>query len=629
MILEICDVQYQIGSKSPIVFLFCRNEKNERVVVRSWGHYPSFYCKPEAFMMNWKIRKLEKGHRLDDGSEVWKVTVDRPSQVSSYTRDDEGYYENHILYPNRFMMDIGLNKVVEIDDNIDLSKIIHYSRIKHHSNKLSWANPRRGYLDIEIMNLYHTGSVSSMVYDKNAYISCISYIDSYTDNGHIILLNEKQKKSVVRSMVSEQDIINQDDVTKELSNVKNIMLSIHNNTYGILEEFLDVVNKYQPDMFIGFNSDEFDIPKVINSLVDYGLNPNNLSPVGITKVSDSDKFGASYKIHGIQTLDTRVMIRVLLARESKLGTLDFFAKDQLNDSKIDLWDLVSDELKKIVLNSAGYSVKPNNYHGWIAKHGTDEDILNLGAYCYYDTDLTKRLDEEKKLSKKRVIDANIYGCSVSQTFGTTSFAYLMYVRYAHKIGNFVMPNIGKQGDREGGGEVLDAFNGVLPEGVSLFDYSKLYPKIVIMANIGLETKDQENGEIWLDDSGYYRFCSHEKRRSVLIDIFEYLEDERNKIIDEMRNYPADSTEFELLDMSQYSFKQATNSFIGLLDWLDKVCFGAITHVGRNILLMSKDIVDDMTPYHTLYFDTDSLFVFLVYLEELKGYSNRLDEYIKL
>lgn len=238
----------------------------------------------------------------------------------------------------------------------------------------------------------------------------------------------------------------------------------------LLKTYIGFVNKTQPDIISGWNSDGFDIPYIINrceKLLGKDIT-KKLSPVrSVKKVRQRLRFGKEreiYEIGGINLIDYLDLYKKYHQGEQESFKLDYIARIELGESKLEFEGSLKD-------------LYHNNWQKYV-------------EYNFQDTNLLKKLDERIKFMNLMI--GICYNCKVpfDQFSKTTKVLDGAFISSLIKE-KVILPNVkhdeNQEQDQYVGAFVCDPDVG-LHEWVISFDATSLYPSIMIQHNISPETK---------------------------------------------------------------------------------------------------------------------------------------------
>ena len=306
-----------------------------------------------------------------------------------------------------------------------------------------------------------------------------------------------------------------DTALENIPSLKNYMDGTYiqydfNNERALLEASISYINTLQQKIIVTYNGDSFDIPYISRRLE---LHKLNLGVKGY-KLSDAGQFSRWYK-----KWDGKYLID--LYQYFQIPSI----KDYVYSGEYE--NLKLNTVAEVILKESKYQ-----YEGRIEDMGMDE----LAFYNAKDTQLTFDLATHDgnfpsfiiflimRFGNLTLENANRRGI----TAWWSGFEY----RHLDKLG-YYHPNESMLGDnRTGfkGGTVLDATKG-LHYGVDIFDFSSLYPTMVIKHNICYSTMNCEHDEctynIYEVQDKNIHICT--KRRGFIPSALSFFREARVKI----------------------------------------------------------------------------------------------------
>lgn len=364
----------------------------------------------------------------------------------------------------------------------------------------------------------------------------------------------------------------------------------------LLEKFVEIINKEDPDLLIGFNSDMFDfqiIQKRANELkVDLKLSRDfsHLKFARRARIS-------SARFKGLVHIDLFNFINNILSpqMQTEVLTLDAISAELLGDKKIEM------QFEDIL-------------EAWRKK----KDLAKLAEYCLKDSELCLRLAdfilpqifELSRLSGQLAFDAS------RMTYSQLVEWYLSKRAFAK---NYIIPNQPKWGEiqrrRETrpyvGGFVKEPLGG-LHEEIAVMDFRSLYPSIIATFNISPETfncKDCRKNGFEVPGLKYW-FCK--KRKGFVSTVIKDLIKERTEIKNRMKKLKKGFEEWNRLDREQFAVKTVSNATYGYFGfagskWYCRECAESSAAFGRFFI---KKVINEAKKesFTIIYADTDSMFV---------------------
>ena len=239
---------------------------------------------------------------------------------------------------------------------------------------------------------------------------------------------------------------------------------------ALLRSFLDVWNsvEYSPDIVTGWNVRFFDVPYIINRIINVlgGEAAKKISPWKYVKQKNIDRAGKveqAYDIFGIATLDYLDLYKKFAFKIQESYSLDYVCEQELGEKKTD------------------YSE-----YGTLA----DLQVKNWQLYTEYnirDVDLVDKLDDKLKLIELCMAMSYDAKVNYDDTFTTVGLWDTIIHNYLMDR-RIVVPQlkVGKHGESILGGYVKDPQVGQHKWVISL-DLNSLYPHIIMQYNISPET----------------------------------------------------------------------------------------------------------------------------------------------
>lgn len=235
----------------------------------------------------------------------------------------------------------------------------------------------------------------------------------------------------------------------------------------MLNQFINDWQSHYPDIVSGWNTEGFDIPYLINRIVNTvgSARAKKLSPWGILKertIQSRGKEIDTFDILGITHID-------YLEAYKKFGTysgkesyaLSFIAQEELGEDKLEM---------------PGSSF----YDNWENHHDT------FVQYNYRDSLLVEKLDKKKKLFDTLISTAYLAKCNLEDVFGPAN-TWDVFI-YNNLKKDFIVPppKSHRPKGEFAGAYVKEPQKGLLGWLIYL-DFSSLYPTIARQWNISPET----------------------------------------------------------------------------------------------------------------------------------------------
>ena len=404
-----------------------------------------------------------------------------------------------------------------------------------------------------------------------------------------------EKVTIIRDFKKEHDYIKSVASEKEL-----------------LKDFQETINKFEPDIITGYNSDRFDMwfikERASKNEIKLKLKPFDEDMI-YTQGARNDK---PVKIKGITHLDTYIFIRNVLAPRLKTNSLslDNVAEEMLGQKKLEL------------------GVLP--HEAWL--DDSDENMNKFSEYNLLDSKLTYLLAE-------KILPIAL---QFSRFTGLPLFD-VTRMRYGRLVEQFIIKSaieqdrvienrpsndkiIKRRATQAEGAFVYQPTPGVY-KNIRVFDFRSLYPTILIAHNIDKYTiKSEGTDEERINLPGKTVFFDKSKQ-GFLPELIERIITRRFEVKKALKNHKKDSDEYKTLDAEAYGLKILANSFYGYLAffgarWYSLDCARSITAMGRKYIHDTIDLAEKHN-IKVIYGDTDS--VFLIDSDSIDKFENEANK----
>jgi DNA polymerase elongation subunit (family B) len=564
--------------------------------------------------------------RDENGKKV-RIEYDQPYYVYLILKDEK--YLNEIenkLKEEKYVKKYEIEKKNFIGKEYTVIKVYlnqdDYDKIKQFADKLKEEGKLVGKKEGDIL-IIKKFQIDNNIYPLDWYDldlelikkGDIDYYKFKKNNGKVDGKYNLKVVAIDIETVSEQAIPSPDKVPIYLVSIydgknyysiywsgdANIGIKV-NNELELLKKFNDIIKEIDPDVIVGYNSNNFDFYFLYERAKKLGFNFNfGWDGKGIiyTKKREEDK---KYKITGIQHVDLYDIVSILFAPQlnSETYSLDEVAKEILGEGKMDM------DINK--MTDIIYNTKDFNY---LIKYNQKDVDLTFRLYKYFENIL---------IEISRLVGITLYELSGS-TYGILVENYL--IKKAREF-NEIIPNRPKPEEVEerrkityAGAIVLEPKPG-LYKNIAVYDFRSLYPSIIIRYNISPDTLKCEHEECKKDkiiaetSLGKIEVWFCKKKKGFISTILEKIFEERAEIKKKMKNMDKNSEEYKILDSRQIALKYIINSTYGYLGfpnsrWYCLECASSVTALGRKHITEVKEFIEKKG-YKVLYGDTDSIFV---------------------
>ncbi len=358
---------------------------------------------------------------------------------------------------------------------------------------------------------------------------------------------------------------------------------------NLIKSFVDYILNYDPDIIVGYNSNRFDWPYLIERSRFLGIRLD---------VSRRRGVEPSPSVHGHISIPGRLNVDLY----------DF--AEEMSEIKIKSLDEVAEYLgvmkKSERTNVPWYEI----YRYW------DDEKLRPILLRYARDDAISTYGIAEKILPFAIQLSSVTGIPLDQVgsigVGFRLEWFLLRIAY---IRNELVPNrVEREYESYKGAIVLEPKRGV-HENIAVLDFSSMYPNIMMKYNIGPDTLVKDP-EICGEDKCFeapetgYKFV---KEPSAFFRIaLEILVKARKVVREQMKKYPIDSIEYRVLDARQKALKILANACYGYMGWIGarwycRECAEAVTDFGRETIRKAIDIARNLG-LTVIYGDTDSLFI---------------------
>jgi len=598
------DCDYIIVDEKPIVRLFGRTREGKSITAFYRGYLPYFYIMPknEADVIDFlkkrfasmlvKIEEVEKFLSVGYSSKktkLLKITLKDPSKVPQVRTElinsnlTDKIFEADILFKNRFMADFNLHgmrwiRVTGTGTNTNTVKTDLVVEAKNIEEIEDQTLSSLKYMSIDIETV---SSSEAKPDSKKDQIIMIGLFFSPPHNG---------KKSLVL-------------VAKPIRTESKTVL-FFNDEKRMLEEFVKTVESYDPDIIVGYNINDFDLPFILDR-----LSTNNASRM-IGRCNKKSAISKKVGIRHKNSVSGRVVVDVYELIKESVG------KGLLRLKRYGLGDVAREMIGE---DKVGIS------HSEIVKYWNGKDLQKLIEYNRKDSELALRLLLEKDFLSKFVEIARVCGLPLQDVLDSGESARVenLLLREFNKY-DFVFPlrpteeeMLKRKEERltHGlkGALVLEPKVGLHTNYVVYLDFKSMYPSLFIAYNICSTAvcKDEKPAEIIKTPTGT-EFVSPKIRVGIIPGTVKMLIEERDSIRRQIKKAKTDE-EKKSLDARQIALKYMTNAFYGYTGYIRSRIYmidiaNTVTGCGRFLIQRTKDIVEADKRFVVLYGDTDSIMV---------------------
>lgn len=582
--MVLLDIDYVTEEDMPVIRLFgtFMTEKGPKSIIaldRDFQPYiyviPNHLEKCREELAEFNVVRVEKVGRKDLGRpvNVLKVFFKHPQDVPRL-RDEianldsvEDIREYDLPFYRRYLIDKGLFPM---------------GKVQIHGNFIS-SREYRGCLSEDTHILEITGEPVLLESDFPE-LKILSFdIETYNPKG----MPRAEEDPIIMISLSSNEGLRKVISTAEcdFDFVKTVATEEE-----ILEEFMSTVKKENPNIILGYNSDNFDFnyinerAKKLGISVDLGTDGSSLKFMrrGFTNAA---------LVKGRVHVDLYLVVRRYLS-------MDRYTLERV------YWELFGEDKEDI---------PGNEICDYWDNGGLQLD--SLFKYSLDDAEAVTKIGEKMlplTMELTRIVGQPFFDVARMAT-GQLVEWYL--IRKAFEVGELVpnKPSSAEHSDRRGkraaGGYVKDPEKG-LHENIVYFDFRSLYPSIIISKNVSLDTlvRDCIEGSCHVSPEAGYLFLK--EPRGFVPSVIGNVLSERVRL-KTMMHQATDEREIQLLNVQQEALKRLANSMYGVYGfsrfrWYSLECADAITAWGRDYIKNTMKKAEEFG-FKPIYADTDGFY----------------------
>ncbi len=375
--------------------------------------------------------------------------------------------------------------------------------------------------------------------------------------------------------------------------------AIYGEPRDILDKFIQLIRREDPDIITGYNIDGYDLP-FLERLADKEklhmlLGRDRSKPQRI-----QDQF---WRIHGRVVADAWWNVKREI--RPKQETLAYVSQELLGESKGDV-DRLSIE------------------NEW------EKDRDRVIKYCIRDSLLALKILEKIDVIQKYENMSTVAMIPLDDVWnsGNSTLIDSLVIREADRR-NIAVPmnNFMNQNAEKIEGGYVHSIEAGLYDMVAVMDFKSMYPSLMIKYNVCFTTMSPDGETVSPNGT---RFLSIKERRGLIPELLERLMKTRD-IYKDMMKKETDPDKKRYLDSMQSQVKILMNSFYGVFAssfyrFTDQNIGSSITAFARDAI---KGIINDFTQsgIQVVYGDTDSIFIKTgkATVDEAVELSNKLKE----
>ncbi len=609
--MQILDCDYVFFNNKPLVRLFGKTKEGEAVCAFTSRTLPYFYVdaggsapnnspvrldalkadlEKELKDFNAQIEIVEKTLPIgyQKPKKILKVFGRDPGSVPEMKKIAAKYgtaYEADILFKYRYLIDNGLRGMTWVRVE---GKPAHTSVVKCRAVEAESIEPLQDaehagnaplrYLSLDIECVADSDErIADAERDGIAIIS-VCFFPDYK-NRRTLVLSAKPAKT-------GEDVIACPD-EKEM-----------------LKRFVEIVNGYDPDILIGYNINNFDLPYIVKRLEVLNL-PRDFGRTEKQVFCRKLQNGYASSVSGRVVVDPYEIIKKDPWVKFKRYDLGTIAKAMLGEGKMEMGGVR--EMRAL----------------W---NGSRDEVKKFIDYSRVDAELAMRLVIEKGLLDKFFEVAKISGLLFQDALGGQTQRHDCKLLHEFRKRNMIMPckpdesaleKSEEEREDKGlkGAIVLEPIVGLHKDcSILVLDFTSLYPSLIRTFNICPTTLllgGADGLDCFTTPDGV-KFVKQEVREGVFPAVLREFMEARAATKKQMKTASTPEQK-RLLDAKQLALKDMANSMYGYTGYMRARLYvmdvaNAVTSYGRENIMKSKKLIEDNFHKVVTYGDTDSIFV---------------------
>jgi DNA polymerase I len=583
--MVLLDIDYITRGEKAVIRLFGR-EKNDAdensIIVLDDGFQPYIYVVPHDLeqcheqIKELDVLKVERVEMKDLArkKDFIKVTFNHPQDVPKL-RDKirdltsvKDIREHDIPFYRRYLIDKGLFPMAEVEVE---GKTATHQEINEISNDC-------------LANIFELEGEIRPISSDFPNLNVLSLdIEVYNPKG---MPKSEEDPIIMISLSSNQGL------QKVLSTAESPLDFVEtvDSEAEMLRRFVEIVQEENPDLLIGYNSDNFDFPYIKDRAELLNI-PLNLGTDGSQLKFIKKGFANAALVKGRVHVDLYLIMRRYLQLDRY--TLERVYLELFDQEK---QDIPGDEI-----------------HRYWSEGG--DKLETLFKYSLDDAVTVTEIGEKMlplTLELTRIVGQPFFDVA-RMTTGQLVEWYL--IRKAYEQGE-VVPNkpsasqySNRRGKRAAGGYVKDPVKG-LHENIVYFDFRSLYPSIIISKNVSPDTLVAECDEDKCHISPERGYMFLKEPAGFVPSIIGNILNERVRLKTMMKE-SQDEDEKKFLNVQQEALKRLANSMYGVYGysrfrWYRLECADAITAWGRDYIKKTMVKAEDFG-FKPVYADTDGFY----------------------
>jgi len=388
-------------------------------------------------------------------------------------------------------------------------------------------------------------------------------------------------------------------------------VEVHENEAEILKRFEEIVKEEDPDILIGYNSDNFDLP-----YIDARAKVLELE----LKLGRADE--------GIRIRSSRGIVECEIPGRVHIDLYPIIRRS------VKLSSYVLEDVVRSIFGREKVKIKGADMAAFWEKGG--EELKAFANYAMEDADAA--LELAGRFVPLYYELSQVVGIPLFDIARMTSGQLVewLLIREAYSANELVPTRVGgseylrRAEDTYVGGYVLEPKK-ALAENIAVFDFRSLYPSIIITHNIDPATiRAGKNSNAPPDLDVHFS----KENEGFIPGVVKKIVQKRIEAKEAIKKEKNENKK-KMLELKQQALKLLANSFYGYMGyprarWYKKACAESVTSFARSYIKSVMQAAEQEFNFEVVYGDTDSLFVVLKEGEERKdavGQKERIKKFL--
>ena len=571
----ILDASYEVISREPHVILWGIDESGRRVLLRDRKFRPYFYVVPENPDIIERIAK-EIRRFSKPSSPIISINIikrkyyGRPVEAIKVTTVIPEYVREYREVAKKLL---GVREVLEADIRFAMRYLVdkdispctwHIFEVKELSRSPMY----------RVDAIYEIEQVVEKIEEPLPPKMKILAFDIEVYNPRGTPRPGQDPIIIIAAMTSEGEI--------------KQFIAKNKDDREVIKNFIEFVQSYDPDIIVGYNSDKFDWPYLLER---------------------AKALGIKLDVSRVRGVEPRTSVYGHISIPGRLNVDLYNFAEEIQEVKVKTLENIAEFLG--VMKKSERTIIP-----WyeMPKYWDNPSLRPL-FIKYSKEDVISTMGIAEKILPFAIQLSALTGMPLDQV-GAASVGFRLewyLIRAAYKYNELVPNRVERPYEPYRGAIVLEPIRGV-HENIAVLDFSAMYPSIMMKYNVGPDTYAESEEECepigcWVAPEVGYRF--RKEPPGFFKIVLQTLVSARKKIREEMKRHSPDSYEYRILDERQRALKILANATYGYMGWVGARWYfrqgaEAVTAWGRQTIKTAISIAKELG-LKVIYGDTDSLF----------------------